>query len=106
MDLFSSLTERFGHETKQPQRQNQRRFPMRKTALTALSTALILGVLGAGSLALASDNDRDGGGYKIGPLGQVFGDWNSNANAGRNAYGFAPSIQAKQPVHKHTTHAR
>jgi hypothetical protein len=75
---------------------------MRKTALTALSTALILGALGAGSLAIASDTDRDGGGYKIGPLGQVFGapnDWRAN---GQNAYGFAPSVQLKQPVHKHT----
>jgi hypothetical protein len=79
---------------------------MRKTALTALSTALILGVLGAGSLVLASDTDRDGGGYKVGPQGQVFESWNWNGNEGRNAYGFAPSIQDKQPVHKNTHRAR
>ena len=35
---------------------------MRKTALTALSTALLLGVLGAGSLAIASDRDDETGG--------------------------------------------
>jgi len=59
---------------------------MRKTALTALSTALLLGVLGAGSLAIASERD-DGGGYKIGPQGHVLGadQWGTG---GRNAYGF------------------
>jgi len=75
---------------------------MRKTVLTALATAILLGALGAGSLALANDND-DRGGYKIGPLGQVFGDWRGNDTAGRNAYGFVPSIHGKQPVQHHTT---
>jgi hypothetical protein len=75
---------------------------MRKTALTALSTALVLGVLGAGSLAIAGDRD-DGpsGGYKTGPQGQLFGtpnEWRAN---GQNAYGFAPSFQNKPPVHTH-----
>jgi len=72
---------------------------MRKTALTALSTALVLGVLGAGSLAIASDRDDETGGYKIGTLGQVLGDW--NGNQGRNAYGFVPSHQSR-PAHKRT----
>jgi hypothetical protein len=78
---------------------------MRKTALTALSTALILGVLGAGSLALAGDQDRDSGGYKIGPLGQVLGTPNEWRGNGQNAYGFAPSVRSKQTVHKHTNPA-
>jgi hypothetical protein len=75
---------------------------MRKTALTALSTALILGVLGAGSLAIAGDRD-DGpsGGTKIGPQGQVFGTPNEWRGNGQYAYGFAPSVQSKLPVHAH-----
>jgi hypothetical protein len=72
---------------------------MRKTALTALSTALLLGVLGAGSLAIASERD-DGGGYKIGPQGQVFGadQWGTD---GRNDYGFVQSLPTTRPAHKH-----
>jgi hypothetical protein len=77
---------------------------MRKTALTALTTALFLGMLGAGSLALASDNDRAEGGYNVGPLGQVFGA-DELGTRGQEAYGFVP-FQAKQPVHKHTHQAR
>jgi hypothetical protein len=81
----------------------KRRFPMRskKTLTAVLSTAILLGMLGTSSVALASERD-DGGGYKVGPLGQVLGDW--NGNEGRNAYGFAPSHQRK-PAHKHTNPA-
>jgi len=80
---------------------------MRKTALTALSTALILGVLGAGSLAIAGDRD-DGpsGGYKIGPLGQQLGTSNEWRTNGQNAYGFVPSVQNKLPVHTHSHPAK
>jgi hypothetical protein len=70
---------------------------MRKALTAALSTAMLLGVLGTGSVALASERE-DTGGYKIGPLGQVLGDW-GDRETGRNAYGFVPG---KQPAHKHT----
>jgi hypothetical protein len=78
---------------------------MRKTVLTALSTAILVGVLGASSLALASERD-EAGGYKIGPLGQVLGtpsEWSvKGTTAGQNAYGFVPSVHNKQPVRQHT----
>jgi hypothetical protein len=68
--------------------------------LMALSTAIALGVLGAGSAALASDHE-DGGGFKIGPQGQMLGTQTESAR-GANAYAFAPS---KQTVHKQTAHS-
>jgi hypothetical protein len=69
-----------------------------KKALIALSTALALGVLGAGSVAQASDHENQSGGYKIGPLGQVFGA-PTELGAGANAYAYVPS---KHTVHKPT----
>ena len=72
---------------------------MRSNTVIALSTAIFLGVLGASSTALASDRDESTGGYPIGPLGQVVGTPNER-NAGRDAYGFVPSVHSKQPVHK------
>jgi hypothetical protein len=73
----------------------------RKTLIT-LFAALVLGVSGAASSALAGDRD-DGpsGGYHVGPLGQELGgapSWGSR-DTGTNAYGFAPA-PAHQP-HKH-----
>jgi hypothetical protein len=46
-----------------------------KTILTALFTAVALGVAGAASVAQANDNGSGEyhGGFKIGPLGQHFG---------------------------------
>ena len=79
---------------------------MRSKTVIALSTAIFLGVLGASSLALAGDRDDGaGGGYSVGPLGQVLGtptEWNAT---GRNAYGLAPSVHSKRPVHKKTSNA-
>jgi hypothetical protein len=40
---------------------------MRKSALIALSTAVVLGVLGAGSLAQASDNSAEYSGGSVVP---------------------------------------
>src|SRR5579862_3779159 len=76
---------------------------MRSKTAIALSAAIFLSALGASSVALAGDRD-DGasGGYRVGPLGQQLGtpnEWNGN---GRAAYGFVPSVHAKQPVHKKT----
>lgn len=65
--------------------------------LIALSTAIVLGMLGAGSAALASDRE-DGGGFKIGPQGQIMGT-QIESGRGANAFAFAPS---KQTVHKQT----
>ena len=72
-----------------------------KKALTGLTTVIILGVLAGGSLALANEGRDEGGGYQIGPLGQVLG----APPAGQNAYGLVPSIHGKQ-VHKHVKPAR
>jgi hypothetical protein len=69
--------------------------------LIALSTAIVLGVLGAGSAAFASDHE-DGGGFKIGPLGQIMGTQTENA---RDAYAFVPSVAGKQTAHKQTAHS-
>jgi hypothetical protein len=71
--------------------------------LIALSTAIVLGVLGAGSAAFASDHE-DGGGFKIGPLGQIMGTQTESAR-GANAYAFAPAAPSKQTVHKQTAHS-
>lgn len=70
--------------------------------LIALSTAIVIGVLGAGSLAQANEPTDAEGGFKIGPLGQVMG---APTSTGANAYGFAPSAPSKQPVQKHTAKA-
>jgi hypothetical protein len=78
----------------------------RKTLIT-LFAALVLGVSGAASSALAGDRD-DGpsGGYHVGPLGQELGgapSWGSRdtgTNAyGTNAYGLAPA--PAHQLHKH-----
>ncbi len=71
--------------------------------LIALSTAIVIGVLGAGSAALASDHE-DGGGFKIGPLGQIMGTQIESAR-GANAYAFTPSVAGKQTVRKQTAHS-
>jgi hypothetical protein len=68
-----------------------------KKTLIALSTAVVIGLLGAGSLAQASDHEDQSGGFKIGPLGQVMG-----APAARNAYAFVPSVAGKQTAQKPT----
>jgi hypothetical protein len=70
-----------------------------KRNLLALGVAIALGVAGAASSAQAGSerDDVDSGGYRIGPLGQVFGgssDWRG-APQGGYAYGFA------SPVHTH-----
>jgi hypothetical protein len=45
-----------------------------KTTLIALSAAVVLGALGTASTAQAGGNSGEyTGGYRIGPLGQVFG---------------------------------
>ncbi len=77
-----------------------------KKTLIALSTAVVLGLIGTSSLALASDHENQSGGFKIGPLGQVMGapTWTAPAPGGRDAYAFVPSVQSKQSVHKQTTH--
>jgi hypothetical protein len=101
------MTERFGHAfashmvARQTAKQGE--IPMRKMILTALSTAIILGAFGAGSVALASERDDTGGGYRIGPLGQVFG--TPTVSTGQHAYGFVPSVHSKQPAHKKTSNA-
>jgi hypothetical protein len=77
----------------------------RKT-LIALSTAIVLGVFGASSLAYANDPTDSYGGFKIGPMGQTMGspsDWGARgAPAGATAYGFASPSQAQHATHKHT----
>jgi len=68
-----------------------------KKVLTGLTTAIVLGVLAGGSVALASEGRDEGGGYKIGPMGQVLG-----APPAGQAYGFVPQAHGKQvQVHKH-----
>ena len=71
--------------------------------LIAISTAIMLGVLGAGSAALANDHE-DGGGFKIGAQGQIMGAQTESAR-GANAYAFTPSVAGKQTVHKQTAHS-
>jgi hypothetical protein len=76
----------------------------RKTLIT-LFAALVLGVAGAASSALAdSRDDGPSGGYRVGPLGQTLNGsgapaWGSR-DTGTNAYGFAPA-PAHQTQHKH-----
>ena len=68
-----------------------------KQTLLALSTAIML--LGAGSLAMASDHDPTDseGGIKVGPQGQVF---SSQVNRGTNAFGYVAPSQGKHTTHK------
>ena len=63
-------------------------------SITALSVAVVLGVLGAASAAVASDHDQSGG-FRYGPQGQVFGA--SLYNAGGGAY--AASKSKPKPIH-------
>jgi len=82
-----------------------------KKSLIAISTAVVLGVWGAASAAQAgTDQDEyQSGGYRVGPLGQVFGspsEWGARgAPEGGYAYGFAAPTRTHQPAHRHT-HAR
>jgi hypothetical protein len=76
-----------------------------KQILVALYAAVALGIMGAASVAQASDSrDSEGGGYLVpgSMVGvnpayhpELFGRV-STVDTGRNAYGFAPA-----PVHKH-----
>jgi hypothetical protein len=76
---------------------------MNRKALITLFAALVLGVAGAASSALAGDRD-DGpsGGYSVGPLGQQLGgapDYGRWQDTGTKAYGFAPA--PAHHAHKH-----
>jgi hypothetical protein len=80
---------------------------MNRKALITVFAALALGFAGAVSSAQAGDRD-DGpsGGYRVGPLGQSFGDsynwtWGGWPDTGTNAYGFAPA-----PAHYGHKHPR
>jgi hypothetical protein len=55
-----------------------------KKTIVATCTALAL-VLGAGSAVFAGNDDRESGGYAIGPLGQQFG----GSSQSGSAYGLA-----------------
>jgi hypothetical protein len=77
---------------------------MRNKTIIALSTAILLGVFGASSVALGA-SDRDDSGYSAAPLGQTLGTPNEWNSTGRNAYGLVPSVHSKQPVHKKTGNA-
>jgi hypothetical protein len=96
------LTERFGQLMGKTNSDTKRRFPMRtKQTLLALSTAIML--LGAGSLAMASDHDptdSEGGGIKVGPLGQVFSGPQTLGPNARAAYGYVAPSQGKHTTHK------
>ncbi len=71
-------------------------YPNKKTMI-ALSTAVVIALLGAGSLAQASDHEDQSGGFKIGPLGQTMG---APVPAAQNAYAFVPSVAAKHKAQK------
>jgi hypothetical protein len=81
-------------------------------ALMAFATAIALGVLGAGSLAQASDNSGEyAGGFKIGPLGQHVGPWRPwsvwGVPAAAQAYGFAsPNTQKTRPQIRRPAHVQ
>jgi hypothetical protein len=66
-----------------------------KKTLIALSAAIALGIMGAASVAQASDHEDQSGGFKIGPLGQRMGGSSVWGARGEAAYGFAT------PVYKH-----
>ena len=75
---------------------------MNRKALITLFAALTLGVAGAVSSAQAGDrDDTPSGGYRVGPLGQVFGNSYSWRDTGTNAYGFA-----RVPAHHEHKHVR
>lgn len=68
-------------------------------SFAALSLAIVLGVLGTASAAVASDHEDQSGGFKFGPQGQVFGSQSyapTGASAGE-AYGSARS--KRTPIH-------
>jgi len=77
---------------------------MNRKALITLFAVLALGAAGAASSAQAGDRD-DGpaGGYRVGPLGQVFGDSYARGwrDTGANAYGLVPV-----PAHRGHKHVR
>jgi hypothetical protein len=63
-------------------------------SITALSVAVVFGVLGAASAALASDHENQSGGFRYGPQGQVFG---TSYSSGAGAY--AATKPKPKPIH-------
>jgi hypothetical protein len=75
-----------------------------KRSLLALSIAAALSVAGAASSAQAGSERDDPGGYRIGPLGQVFGGSSEWGASGARSYGFAAPVHTRH--HTKQTHAR
>lgn len=69
-----------------------------KKTFIELATAFLIGLFGIGSLAQASDHENQSGGFKIGPLGQVFG---APTPAAQFAHAFVPPVATKHRVQKH-----
>jgi hypothetical protein len=63
-------------------------------SITALSVAVVLGVLGAGSATMASDHENQSGGFRYGPQAQAFG---TSSYVGGGVYAAAKS--KPKPVH-------
>jgi opacity protein-like surface antigen len=79
-----------------------------KKTLVALSAAIVLGVLGAASVASASDGDRDNGGVSAAQAQRDWVDWqrslghsvpgNGYVDNGSAAYGYVPPQQAPKHI--------
>jgi hypothetical protein len=75
-----------------------------KSALIALSTAVVLGILGAGSLAQASDNSGEYSGGFVVPGNSAVNpayhpQWFGSARKGGDAFGYvAPRTQTVRPA--------
>jgi hypothetical protein len=75
-----------------------------KSALIALSTAVVLGVLGAGSIAQASDNSGEYSGGFVVPGNSAVNpayhpQWSGSTRKGGDAFGYvAPRTQTVRPA--------
>jgi hypothetical protein len=64
-------------------------------SITALSVAVVLGVFGAASAAVASDHENQSGGFRYGPQGQVFGTSSYSSSGGA----YAATKPKPKPIH-------